>query len=174
MPQIEPFAAESLQLLPAKLVEAIQNAELPSLKDGPRDPELIDLIKQNKGAILEKVPNQRGNECLSALWLIAGDIDRSHSISQEISNSEGSFLHGIMHRREGDFGNAKYWFRRVGDHPVIDQIAESARDYTDAIHFVDICSEAEDASGEAEKLSAQCRSIQWLEWQLLTAFLLND
>jgi hypothetical protein len=53
---------------------------------------------------------------------LAGDIERSHSISQNIENLEGSFLHGMMHRREGDFSNAKYWFRRVGNHPVIEQL----------------------------------------------------
>ena len=48
--------------------------------------------------------------CHSGLWLLHNYLDESHQISQEISSATGSFWHGIMHRREADFSNAKYWF----------------------------------------------------------------
>jgi hypothetical protein len=51
----------------------------------------------------------------AALYLIANDLDASHELSQEIHTHTGSYLHGIMHRRERDFSNAKYWFHRAGD-----------------------------------------------------------
>lgn len=59
----------------------------------------------------------------AGLWLYVDELDRSHTISQGIDDSTGSFWHGIMHRREGDFGNSHYWFHRVGKHPVIAKIA---------------------------------------------------
>lgn len=56
--------------------------------------------------------------CLAGLWLWHDFLDESHEISQQIDTPEGSYWHAIMHRREGDFGNSKYWYRRVGNHPV--------------------------------------------------------
>ena len=65
--------------------------------------------------------------CLAGLWLRFDFLDESHRISQEIDNQTGSFWHGIMHRREPDYGNAKYWFRRVGRHPSFAALGDSAR-----------------------------------------------
>jgi hypothetical protein len=48
-------------------------------------------------------------EVAAAIWLYVDDLDRSHTISQSKSNPVGAYWHGIMHRREGDFSNAKYW-----------------------------------------------------------------
>jgi hypothetical protein len=57
--------------------------------------------------------------CLAGLWLRFDFLDESHKISQEVETPTGSFWHAIMHRREGDFGNSKYWWRRVGQHPAL-------------------------------------------------------
>jgi hypothetical protein len=37
-----------------------------------------------------------------------------------------AFWHAIMHRREGDFSNGKYWYARVGAHPVIETLTHQA------------------------------------------------
>jgi hypothetical protein len=60
----------------------------------------------------------------AGLWLYVDDLDRSHRISQSLEDSTGAFWHGIMHRREGDFSNSHYWFRRVGQHPAMDEIPD--------------------------------------------------
>src|SRR2546423_2203141 len=64
--------------------------------------------------------------CLCGLWLWFDCLDESHTLSQTIRTPEGSFWHGILHRREGDYGNAKYWFRRVGPHPVYGPLRAAA------------------------------------------------
>ena len=146
---------------------AIEAAPLPSLGAGPVDPALTSLLSQPENArLLGDTPQHRQQACRSGLWLLAGDLDRSHTISQDINDPEGSFWHGIMHRREGDFGNSKYWFRRVGNHPVFQQIAEQAPTYHDPFAFVDACSSANDDDPDGY---AACIHLQWLEWQLLMA-----
>jgi len=55
---------------------------------------------------------------VAGLWLYVDELDRSHRVSQTLENGTGAFWHGIMHRREGDFGNSHYWFERVGAHPA--------------------------------------------------------
>jgi len=62
----------------------------------------------------------------SALLLWNDDLDRSHTLSQELTTPTGSLLHGIMHRMEGDYWNAEYWFRRVGAHPCYPDAAREA------------------------------------------------
>ncbi len=62
--------------------------------------------------------------CLAGLWLWHDFLEESHRISQEIACAEGSYWHGMMHRREADYSNAKYWFRRVGAHEVYQQLSQ--------------------------------------------------
>ena len=60
----------------------------------------------------------------SLVFLWHDHFAESHSLSQDIPDADGSFLHGILHRREPDYGNARYWFNRVGNHPAFPLIAE--------------------------------------------------
>lgn len=66
------------------------------------------------------------NAVKSGLLLWNDELDASHTLSQDIPSRTGSYWHGIMHRREPDYGNAKYWVRRVGDHPIYPELREAA------------------------------------------------
>jgi hypothetical protein len=52
---------------------------------------------------------------LQALWHDArNDWEASHNVAQEIHTNDGSWIHAYLHRKEGDTGNAGYWYRKAG------------------------------------------------------------
>jgi hypothetical protein len=52
---------------------------------------------------------------LAALWWDArGDWDKAHEAAQADSGAEAAWVHGYLHRKEGDLANADYWYRRAG------------------------------------------------------------
>jgi hypothetical protein len=121
--------------------------------------------------------------CLSGVWLVHDFLDEAHRICQEIDSPAGSYWHAFMHRREGDFGNSKYWFRRVGTHEVFAPLAERAAELAkirgnrrlieqlvangrwDPFAFVDAV-ERTDRRGPADDREL-CLDIQQAEWELL-------
>lgn len=125
---------------------------------------------------------EMGRACLAGLWLYHDFLDESHAISQDLATPVGSYWHALMHRREPDFWNSKYWFRRVGTHPVFEPLrtaaARLAADATgpaaflarqaswEPLAFVDLC---EASSDEAAPFHELCRRVQHAEWELLFA-----
>ena len=55
----------------------------------------------------------------AALWLYVDDLDAAHEPAQALATPTGSLLHAVVHRREGDFGNALYWYRKAGNHTAL-------------------------------------------------------
>lgn len=94
-------------------------------------------------------------EILAGLWLYVDDLEHSHTIAQSLDTPTGSWWHAIIHRREGDFWNSKYWYRRVGAHPAM----QSLKGF-DPTSFVDA---TEAASGNPEDLI----ELQRKEWKAL-------
>src|SRR5438128_4903185 len=74
----------------------------------------------------EVVRREDASAMLAGLWLYFDWLDQSHRISQQLENPTGSFWHAIMHRREGDFSNSKYWYARCASHPTMQTLAANA------------------------------------------------
>ncbi len=118
----------------------------------------------------------------SALLLWNDDLEASHTLSQALPDRFGSWLHGAMHRREGDHWNSKYWFRKVGTHAGFAQMTRRAAEVLaaaggqpapalaalaerwDPFAFVDLCA----ASGRSNGSVALLEALQATELALLT------
>jgi hypothetical protein len=52
---------------------------------------------------------------LQAMWWDAkGDWTKAHECAQAQDDGDGAWVHAYLHRKEGDLGNADYWYRRAG------------------------------------------------------------
>jgi len=99
----------------------------PELGPGPRagvQPE-AELNRALNGFFQDSKLTMDRQQLIRALVLLWHDhLDPAHELAQGIDNADGAFVHGIMHRREPDYGNAAYWFRRVGRHAAFPEIAK--------------------------------------------------
>jgi hypothetical protein len=124
----------------------------------------------------------------SGLLLWNDDLDGCHTIAQDLDDSHGAYLHGVMHRREPDYGNSKYWFRRVGAHPLFPQLRSAALELLseapaadpylkalekspdwDGFRMVDWCESARD-----DRDVSFLRAVQAIEIQGLTYYWLDQ
>lgn len=52
---------------------------------------------------------------VQAMWHDArGDWEKAHQCAQDDPGRDGSWVHAYLHRKEGDLGNAGYWYSRAG------------------------------------------------------------
>ncbi len=146
----------------------------PGTPNGAARPKLAALTAE--GLLAPRVVGDAtmARACLAGLWLYHDFLDESHTISQDIATTTGSYWHGLMHRREPDAGNSAYWFRRVGEHPIFADLAAEARALRlkvgsrwDPFAFIDLC---EEHRGRKTPEEDTLRRVQRREWELLFDF----
>ena len=126
------------------------------------------------------------------LWNDALDpahtLAMSDDVDDDLSRQTLDYWHGIMHRREPDYPNAKYWFRRVGDHPTFPAVLTAAKvavdasgspagdparqlvaaaEHWDSSAFIDLCEAHETSETQTNEL---LRAIQVAEIGVLLDF----
>jgi hypothetical protein len=174
MLEIFPMGAFDLKSYPTPIAELLTPPRLAELGPGTPNRAARAALDSLTPEII--CPNCRDRSmalaCLSGLWLYHDFLDESHTISQEIETPTGAYWHGIMHRREPDAANSKYWFHRVGRHPVFEELAKDAAELGyrrngidwDPFAFIDYC---EEHRGKANQDEVLCRKVQLREWELL-------
>jgi hypothetical protein len=112
-----------------ELQKLFDTSQPPELGAGPRQGVKSEAeLKKSLDKLLGNfnTPPEQWKLIVALVLLWHDHLDSAHTIAQDVANTTGSFVHGIMHRREPDYGNAAYWFRRVGKHPAFVEIANRA------------------------------------------------
>lgn len=73
------------------------------------------IIRSFRSSLAGDAPPATMPAALQALWWDAkGEWQRAHEVAQAVPEAAGAWVHAYLHRKEGDIGNARYWYRRAG------------------------------------------------------------
>jgi len=175
---LSPLGRKLLKLDPAAYTRLVPSGEgVATARDLLRGVQPAELIAA--GSVAQ--PDE-ANALLAGLWLYFDWLDESHRISQSIDTPTGSFWHAIMHRREGDFSNSKYWYARCASHPSMQTLAVQAPRLINTMPadksllrliatgwnpnaFVDLVEQVHKSPDDPRHAAAV--ALQRLEWQVL-------
>jgi len=181
---VSELALEPLDVVAALALDALGDEGslgLPLIQGDPPRPALSSAL--NEPAIRAVAPDSdRGTRLALAAGLlqIYDFWDASHHAAQAADDlgerAFSSYWHAIAHRREPDPGNAAYWFRRVGQHPLLTTLWQAAQPIFateensvtlsragrwDSMAFVDMCARVQPGSKE-EALARRFQRIEML------------
>lgn len=169
-------------------------AELPELGPGPRAGVLgqrelegrCDRIAAAQGLTSDTTVRLR-----ATALLYHDHHDPAHDLVQDLSDRDGALIHAILHRREPDYWNAKYWFRRVDLHPIyrtlglrINHLSDRPEEETlvrqltmpgsfDPFAFVDLCEQME-RRPNTDSVVLWLRKVQHAEFEELVQHLVTS
>lgn len=164
----------------AATLETAQNRRMPLVHVDDCPASLSSLLAPGARALF---PAARAPEALLAgLLLYLNCWTKAHEIAQDISSTDGSYWHAVVHRMEPDPGNSGYWFRRVGKHPIFAELQKRAEQIVgqypkakyrvpaewDPYRFIEFCGAASGQPGSDAEQAA--REIQHAEWELLMSW----
>jgi hypothetical protein len=165
---------------------------LPELGPGPRD-GVMPFVELNETLdnLLEQssLPPVSRDLVRGVILLWHDHLDEAHLIVQAIENADGSLIHGIIHRREPDYGNAAYWFRRVRNHAAFPKLAVRveallnadngltpkliANGKWDPLAFIALCEKSAGKPADDPQVSL-ARKIQGFESEVLLEYFVNE
>jgi len=105
----------------ARFWERLATPEFPDLGSGPRCGVLPEVTLEIRLLELTREYNLPipVAELLTATALLYHDNhDPAHNLVEDRGDRDACLIHALLHRREPDYWNAAYWFRRVSGHPI--------------------------------------------------------
>lgn len=66
-------------------------------------------------SLTASAPPPGSSAYLQSLWYDGkGDWEKAHTVIQDVPDKTASWIHAYLHRKEGDEGNAGYWYSKAG------------------------------------------------------------
>ena len=155
------------------ITDFLHDAQLPRISAREPVPDQR-LIRRVVAVEDQEIARRNGPEaqCIrSLLFVAAGGVEQAHRIVQEISTSAGAYIHGMVHRIDDDFDNARYWFRRAGilsaaaamyDRAARNHLTVASQPFWDPILVTDLV-ETSRTAGVTEDL----RAVLTIEFEVL-------
>lgn len=106
----------------------------------------------------------------AGLFYFHNALEDSHKEVGKTESAIASYWHGMIHRREGDFDNARYWMRRTGDHPTFYEMQSRASDASphmtkqmawDPFLFIHLCEQYKYGETTYKKEIAHLQKIEF-------------
>jgi hypothetical protein len=184
-------SAMSEYSMPPVIRELLATPDPPDLGPGPRagvESQRTLAARIDDALDRSALRGARADLVRATVLLWHDHFEPAHAIAQEIETRDGSYVHAILHRREPDYGNAKYWFRRVGQHPCFGALAGRVTGLFekeaqaklganllrhgewDAFAFVDACEAMAGKPGNDSQVQS-LRAIQRVEFEVLVDYL---
>ena len=150
------------------------------LPTGPFDRDLVESLRAVSDDVLagKKIPGDPAMFALvrGGLFYALDALPEAHAIFQEAHGDPGAYWHGMLHRREGDFDNARYWFRRAGVLPFFSEMHRGAcarsemmarQSNWDPYLFTGQC---EQVRFGADDLTAELQALQRIEFDVIVDY----
>ena len=144
---------------------------------GPLDRDLLENLRASGDDILAggKIPRDPAMFALvrGGLFYALDALPEAHAIFQDAKEDTGSYWQGMLHRREGGFDNARYWFRRAGVLPFFSEMHSGAcaksetmarQSNWDPYLFTGQC---EQVRFGADDLAAEMQALQRIEFDAI-------
>jgi hypothetical protein len=186
------MSTRSRDSLVAEFWQLVCTEELPDLSAGPRS-KVLDArsLHRHLDPFLAgiAVPDESSALLRASALLYHDQHDPAHDLVADRNDATSALIHGILHRREPDYWNAKYWFRRCDMHPAYSTLAANLKRWNapgdaetirglvmpgsfDPFAFVDAC-ERQARSPRGSSAVEMLRKIQHAEFEALVQHLLT-
>lgn len=139
-------------------------------------------LKTELENVLHSNPILIGTTVEAMLGVRLGLIDRAHDLVQDASSGLQAYIHGMIHRLEGDYWNANYWFQSAGK-SIVSQVASVTQEKGllesfDPSHLVERVERLQksgksranldvEASQERNEISEHLGHEWWAVWSLV-------